>query len=136
MSSLSNNINLLMQFPFYGETGKPGIKKSANAELLSEIEFSEKPIITKIKQFTDKKLLRKKPVYKQSIKKTRIKKLKNYELLRELPFYDDINISRKERAFKMGAETYDVEIIIDKYLTDSLVINKSAIKDLFTNLLR
>ena len=125
-----------MQFPFYGETGKPGIKKSANAKLLSEIEFSEKPIITKIKQLTNKKLLRKKPVYKQSIKKTRIKKLKNYELLRELPFYDDINISRKERAFKMGAETYDVEIIIDKYLTDSLVINKSAIKDLFTNLLR
>ena len=57
-------------------------------------------------------------------------------MLRELPFYDDINISRKERVFKRGAETYDVEIIIDKNLTDSLVINKSAIKDLFSNLLR
>ena len=125
-----------MQFPFYGETGKPGIKEFTNAKLLSEIEFFEKPIIAKIKQLTNKKLLQEQPVYKQSIKKTRIKKLKNYELLRELPFYDDINISRKERAFKRGAETYGVEIIIDKNLTDSLVINKSAIKDLFSNLLR
>ena len=48
MSSLSNNINLLMQFPFYGETGKPRIKEFINAKLLSEIEFFEKPIIAKI----------------------------------------------------------------------------------------
>ena len=48
MSSLSNNINLLMQFPFYGETEKPGIKKFTNAKLLSETEFFEKPVIGKI----------------------------------------------------------------------------------------
>ena len=125
-----------MQFPFYGETGKPGIKKSANAKLLSEIEFSEKPIITKIKQLTNKKLLRKKPVYKQSIKKTRIKKLKNYELLRELPFYDDINISRKERAFKIYVETFEVDIINNKSLSDSLSVSKNSMKNLFDELLR
>ena len=28
-----------------------------------------------------------------------VKKLSNFELLCELPFYDEINISRKERAF-------------------------------------
>ena len=32
----------------------------------------------------------------------------NYELLRELPFYDDINILRKERAFRGYADTYEV----------------------------
>ena len=52
--------------------------------------------------------------YKQSIKKPRIKKSKNYELLREFPFYDDINISRKERAFRGCAETYKVEVINNK----------------------
>ena len=48
------------------------------------------------------------------MKKPRIKKLKNYELLRELPFYNDINISRKERAFRGYAETYKVEVIDNK----------------------
>ena len=38
----------------------------------------------------------------------------SYELIRELPLYDDINISRKERAFREYAETYKVEIINNK----------------------
>ena len=50
------------------------------------------------------------PFYGKIIK-PRITKLSNFELLRELPFYDDINISRKERGFKKYAETYQVEII-------------------------
>ena len=57
------------------------------------------------------KLLQEQPFYKQPIKKPRIKKLSNQELLRELPFYDDINISRKERAFRGYAETYKAEIV-------------------------
>ena len=70
------------------------------------------------------------------MKKPHVKKLSNYELLRELPIYGDINISRKGRAFKMYAETYGVEIIDNKNLGNSLVISKPAIKDLFSNLLR
>ena len=62
--------------------------------------------------------------------------MKNYELLRELSFYNDINILRKHRAFGNYAETYDIEIINNKNLSDSLVITKPAIKDLFSNLLR
>ena len=50
------------------------------------LRFFEKPIKAKIKQLTTKKLLQEQPFYKQSIKKPRIKKLKNYELLRESPF--------------------------------------------------
>ena len=43
-----------------------------------------------------------------------MKKLRNFKLLRESPFYNDINISRKGRAFKGYAETYKVEIINNK----------------------
>ena len=104
--------------------------------MLSESPFFEKPLKAKIKQLTSKKLLQEQPFYKQPIKKIRIKKLKNKELLHELPFYVDINISRKERAFKGYAKTYDKEIINNRNLSDSLVISKPAIKDLFSNLLR
>ena len=62
--------------------------------------------------------------------------MKNYELLRELLFYDDINISRKERAFRGYAETYKVEIINNKSLSDLLSVSKNSIKKLFDELLR
>ena len=52
----------------------------------------------------------------------------NYESLCELQFYDDINISRKERAFRGCAETYKVEIINNKSLSDSLYVSKYSIK--------
>ena len=57
--------------------------------------------------------------------------MKNYELLRELPYYDDINISRKERAFTGYAETYKVEIINNKSLSDLLSVSKNNMKKLF-----
>ena len=70
------------------------------------------------------------------MKKARVKKLSNCKLLRELPFYDDINISRKERAFKKYPETYEVEIINNKSLSDSLSVSKNSMKNLFVELLR
>ena len=133
--SLQDN-NLLKQLPFYGKTIKPGIKEFTNGKLLSELPVFEKPIKAKIKQSTTKKLLQEQSFYKQPIKKLGIKKLKNYELLRELPFYDDINISRKERAFRGYAETYKVEIINNRNLSDLLSVIKNSIKNLFDELLR
>ena len=62
--------------------------------------------------------------------------MKNYELLNELPFYDDINISRKEMVFRGYAETYKVEIINNKSLSDLLYVTKNSIKNLFDGLLR
>ena len=62
--------------------------------------------------------------------------MKTYELLCELPFYDDINISRKQREFKGYAETYKVEIINNKSLNDLLYVSKNTIKNLFDELLR
>ena len=136
MSSQGNNMNLLKQLPFYGKTIKPRIKEFTKAKLLSDLQYFEKPIKAKIKQLTSKKLLQEQPFYKQPIKKPRIKKLKNYELLRELPFYDNINISRKERAFKWYAETYKVEIINNRSLSDLLFMSKNSIRNVFDDFLR
>ena len=82
MSSQGNNINLLKQLPFYGETIKPRVKEFTNAKLY-ELPFFEKPIKAKIKKLSIKKLLSEQPFYKQPIKKPHIKKLSNHELLRE-----------------------------------------------------
>ena len=57
-----------------------------------------------------------------------MKKLRNFKLLRKLPYYDDINISRNERAFRRYTETYKVEIINNKDLSHSLSGSKNSIK--------
>ena len=136
MSLQGNNINLLKQLPFYGKTIKPRIKEFTAAKLLSELPFFEKSIKGKIKQLSTKKLLSEQPFYKQPIKNSRIRKIRNFELLRELAFYDDINIPRKERAFKRYAEAYKVETINNKNLSDSLSVSKNSIRTLFDELLR
>ena len=136
MRSHGKNINLFKQLPFFEKIIKPKIKEFTNDKLSSELPFFKKPIKAKIKQLTIKKLLQEQPFYKQSIKKQSIKKLSNYELLRELPFYDDINISRKERAFRGYVETYKAEIISIKNLSSSLSVSKNSIKKLFDELLR
>ena len=96
-----------------------------NAKLLAELPFFKKSIKAKIKKLTIKELLQEQLFYKQPIKKPRIKKLSNYELLRELPFDDDINISMKERALRGYAETYKVEIVNNKNLSDSFFVSKN-----------
>ena len=136
MSSQDNNINLLKQLSFNGRTIKPSIKEFTNAKLLSELTFFGKSIKGNIKQFSIKKLLSEQPFYKQPIKNPHIKKLGNFELLRELPFYGDISISRKESSFKRNAENYKVGTINNKSLIDSLSVSKNSIKYLFDELLR
>ena len=136
MSLRGNNINLLKQPPSYGRTIEPRTKEFTNAKLFSELPFFEKPVKVKIKQLSTKKLLSEQPFYKQPIKNPRVKKLRNFELLRELPLYDDIKILRKERAFNRYAETYKVEVINNKSLSDSLSVSKNSIKNLFDELLR
>ena len=122
--------NLLKQLPFYGKTIKPKIKNFTNAKSFSKLPFFEKSIKAKIKQLTTKKLLQEQPFYKQPTKTPRIKKLSNHELLRELQCYDDINIFRNERALRgYDAETYKVETINNKNLSDSLSVSKNSIKN-------
>ena len=136
MSLQGNNMNLLNQLSFYGKTIQQRIKEFTNAKLSSELPFFEKPIKAKTKQLSTKKLSSEQPFYKQPIKNLCVKKLRNFELLSELPFCDGINISRKERAFKRYVETCKVKIIDNKSLSDSLYVTKNSMKNLFGELLR
>ena len=51
-----------------------------------------------------KKLIIKQPFYKQPIKNPHVKKLRNFELLCELPIYDDINTLRKKKGHLKGMQ--------------------------------
>ena len=51
-----------------------------------------------------------------------------------LPF-DDVGISRREHALRGYAETYNVEIMDNKSLDDSLFLGKRSIKDFLKDLL-
>ena len=46
--------------------------------------------------------------------KPKIKRLKNIDLLAELPFYDQLNIIRTDHAFSGYAMSYKVEIVDKK----------------------
>ena len=75
------------------------------------------------------------PFYNVSIEKPKIKRLKNIDLLSELPFYDQINIIKTDQAFSGYAMSYKVEIVDKKDLIGQLEASKSSIKDLFNDLL-
>ena len=52
--------------------------------------------------------------YNKHIKKRRIKRLKNIDLLSELPFYEELNVIKTNRAFKGYATSYKVELVARK----------------------
>ena len=69
------------------------------------------------------------------LKKSKIKRLKNIDLLAELPFYDQLNIIKTDQAFSGYVASYKVEIVDKKDLIVQLEASKSSIKDLFNDLL-
>ena len=75
------------------------------------------------------------PFYNKHIKKRRIKRLKNIDLLSELPFYEELNVIKTNHAFRGYAMSYKVEIIEKKDPIKQLEASKSSIKDLFSDLL-
>ena len=78
---------------------------------------------------------RKLPFYNVSIDKPKIKRLKNMDLLAELPFYDQRNIIKTDQTFSGYAVSYEVEIVDKKDLIVQLEATKSSVKDLFNDLL-
>ena len=69
-------------------------------------------------------------------RKKRSKRLTKYQILSNvLPFFDDVDITRKERALRGYAETYNVEVMDTKSLADSLFLAKRSINDFFKYLL-
>ena len=73
--------------------------------------------------------------YNEFIEKPKIKRLKNIDLLAELPFYDQLNMIKTDQTFKGYARSYKVEIVDKEDLIVQLEASKSSIKDLFNDLL-
>ena len=75
------------------------------------------------------------PFYNKHIEKPKIKRLKNIDLLSELPFYEELNVIKTDHAFRGYAMSYKDEIIEKKDPIKQLDASKSSIKDLFSDLL-
>ena len=75
------------------------------------------------------------PFYNTFIERPKIKKLTNLELLKKLPFYDELSIIKNSSAFSGYARSYEVEIINKKDPLVQLEASKLSIKDLFKDLL-
>ena len=125
--------DLRKNLPFYTskiKKYKKKIKNFTNDRFLSELPFFPK----KGKNFTNYQLSRELPFFPKRSK--RPKRLKKHQILRNiLPLYDSVGISKRERAFKNYAETYEVEVVDRISLSDSLFLAKSSIIDLFSDLL-
>ena len=74
------------------------------------------------------------PFYNTYIEKTKIKRLKNIDLLSELPSYEKLSVAKTAKAFRRYPMTYKVELI-DKDPLSQLEAGKLSIKDLFNDLL-
>ena len=63
-----------------------------------------------------------------SKRKKRFKRSTKYQILSNvLPFFDDVGISRRERALRGYAESYNVEVMDTKSLNDSLFFAKKKV---------
>ena len=133
MAQNSKNENTLKNLPFYSEETKNVKKKNkkvSNIEFLSELPFFDK----KPKKLTNIQLSKELPFH---WRKKRPKRLTKHQILQNvLPFFNSVGISRSEHTHKYYAETYDVEVIDNKSLDDSLFLVKKSISDLFRDLLR
>ena len=54
------------------------------------------------------------PFYNKHIKKPKVKRLKNIDLLSGLPFYEELNVIKTNHGFRESAMSYKVEIIEKK----------------------
>ena len=75
------------------------------------------------------------PFYSSYIERPKIKKLNTVELLKQLPFYDDLNIVKNKASFSGYAQSYKIEIVGKKDVIVQLKTSKISIENLFGNLL-
>ena len=71
----------------------------------------------------------------QYIKKPKIKRLKNIDLLSELTFNEELNVRKTNHAFRGNAMSYNAELVQKKDPIKQLEASKSSIKELFSDLL-
>ena len=75
------------------------------------------------------------PLYNTYIDKPEVKKLNNVELLKELPFYDELSIVKNKTAFSGYAQSYKIETVDKKDVFVQLKASEISIKELFKDLL-
>ena len=75
------------------------------------------------------------PFYNSYIEKPKIKKLSSVQLLKELPFYDDLIIVKNKTAFSGYSRSYKVELVDKRDVIIHLKSSKMVIKNLFKDLL-
>ena len=92
-------------------------------------------ILSSINNFNKANYFKELSFYNKPIGKPKIKRLRNINLLAELPFYKQLSIIKANQAFKGYAISYKVEIVERKDLILLLEAIKSSIKDLFSDLL-
>ena len=118
------NKDLLKFQPFYTTEIKNNKRKKRKT----------KKSIKKPKKLSNKELSQPLPFYPKKSKKP--KRLTKRQILQNiLPFPETVGISRRERAFKGSAEAYDVEVIDNKSLGDSLFLAKRSMIDFLKYLL-
>ena len=69
------------------------------------------------------------------IEKTEIKKLNNVQLLKELPFYDELSIVKNKTPFSGYGKIYEIEIVDKRDVIVQLKASEIVIKELFKDLL-
>ena len=75
------------------------------------------------------------PFYNSYIDIPKIKKLSNLQLLKELPFYDELSIVKNKSAFNGHPQSYNIENIDKKDVIIQLKASEISIKNLFKDLL-
>ena len=75
------------------------------------------------------------PFYSAYIDKPKTKKLNNVQLLKELPFYDELSIVKNKTAFSGYAQSYKIEVVDKKDVVIQLRASKSSIVELLKDLL-
>ena len=73
--------------------------------------------------------------YNKHIEKPKTKRLKNTDLLPELPFYEELNVIKTNHGLRGYAMSYEVEIIEKKDPIKQLESSKSRVKNFFSDLL-
>ena len=74
------------------------------------------------------------PFCNSYIERPKIKKLSNIQLLKEIPFYDELSIVKNKTAFSGYAQSYKVEIVDKRDVIVHLKTSKTSIENLFKDL--
>ena len=75
------------------------------------------------------------PFSNKHIEKPKDKRVKNIDLVSELPFYEETNVIKTNRAFRGYAMSYKVELVEKKDAIEQSEASKPSIKDLFSDFL-